>query len=92
VVLLQNPTPEAVTGEIVFFTGSGGPALWQEPFSLVPGATLALNTSSIAALQGQSGSVRVASDAPYGALMGKAVAVEPATGFTFDTPLVPRPR
>jgi hypothetical protein len=35
----------------------------------------------------QSGSVRVTHDCEYGALAGKAVAVEPATGFTFDTPL-----
>jgi hypothetical protein len=34
----------------------------------------------------------VAHDGAYGALAGKAVALEPATGFTFDTPLVPRPR
>jgi hypothetical protein len=30
-------------------------------------------------------------DGPYGSLAGKAVAVEPATGFTFDTALAPRP-
>jgi hypothetical protein len=29
-------------------------------------------------------------DAPHGALIGKMVSVEPATGFTFDTPLVLR--
>jgi len=34
----------------------------------------------------------VTSDAPYGTLVGKAVAVEPATGFTFDTPMRARPR
>jgi hypothetical protein len=35
----------------------------------------------------QSGAVRITHDCEYGALAGKAVAVEPATGFTFDTPL-----
>jgi hypothetical protein len=29
-------------------------------------------------------------DAPYGALAGKGVALEPATGFAFDSPMVPR--
>jgi hypothetical protein len=29
---------------------------------------------------------------PYGSLTGKAVALEPATGFSFDTPLTPRAR
>jgi len=91
VVLLQNPTPEPVTGHLAFF-GSDGTWLSYPSFALGPGAGLALNTSSIGVLQGQSGSIRVTSDAPYGALQGKAVAVEPATGFTFDTPLVPRPR
>ena len=28
----------------------------------------------------------------YAGLAGKAVALEPATGFSFDTPLLPRPR
>jgi hypothetical protein len=39
-----------------------------------------------------SGSVRVAHGCGYGGLSGKAVSVEPATGFTFDTPMVHRPR
>ena len=90
-VLLQDPTPEVVTGRLVF-SAADGSELWQEPFSIAPGGTLVLNTASLAALQGQSGAVRVASDAPYGALRGKAVAVEPATGFSFDTPLVYKPR
>jgi hypothetical protein len=34
----------------------------------------------------------LASPDGYGALSGKAVAVEPSTGFTFDTPLLPRLR
>jgi hypothetical protein len=32
----------------------------------------------------------IAHDARYGDLTGKTVALEPATGFSFDTPLVPR--
>ena len=31
-------------------------------------------------------------DGPYGGLTGKAVALEPATGYSFDTPLEPRRR
>jgi hypothetical protein len=42
-------------------------------------------------LPGHSGSIRIAHGCGYGGLSGKAVALEPATGFTFDTPLVPRP-
>jgi hypothetical protein len=36
--------------------------------------------------------VTISSNAPYGALGGKAVALEPATGLTFDAALEPRPR
>jgi hypothetical protein len=38
------------------------------------------------------GSVWVTHDAPYGGLVGKVVGLDPATGFSFDTPLAPRPR
>ena len=31
-------------------------------------------------------------DGRYGELVGKAVALEPATGFSFDSPLETRPR
>jgi hypothetical protein len=32
------------------------------------------------------------SSTPYGALAGKAVALEPASGFSFDSPLTYKPR
>jgi hypothetical protein len=51
---------------------------------------LVLDTSTIA--PDASGSVTVAHDAPFGGLVGKAVALEPSTGFSFDTPLEPRPK
>jgi len=41
---------------------------------------------------GQSGSATVTHDGGYGDLVGKSVALEPATGFAFDTTLVLRPR
>jgi hypothetical protein len=44
-----------------------------------------LATSGIAALTGQSGGASISHSGPYGALVGKAAALEPATGFTFDT-------
>jgi hypothetical protein len=40
----------------------------------------------------QAGSVRIPHSCGYGGLSGKAVSVEPATGFTFDTPVLHRPR
>ena len=51
---------------------------------------LVLDTAAV--VPGASGSLTVAHDGPYGGLVGKAVALEPSTGFSFDTPLEPRPR
>jgi hypothetical protein len=51
-----------------------------------------LNTATLPRLQGTSGSMTVSHDAPHGVLAGKAVALEPATGFTFDSPMEPRLR
>jgi hypothetical protein len=49
-----------------------------------------LNTSTLGFAAGTSGSVVISHTCGYGGLTGKAVALEPATGFTFDTQLVPR--
>jgi hypothetical protein len=51
-----------------------------------------LNTGTVPALAGNSGSATIAQLGGYGALTGKAVAVEPATGFTFDTAITPAAR
>ena len=88
VVLLQNFSPPA-TGRLYFWSASGG-LLHTQPFTLGARASLALNTSSLAPLQNQSGSVTLSHDAPYGGLAGKTVAIEPASGFAFDTAFLPR--
>lgn len=51
--------------------------------AVVPTATVVPN---------QSGAVRIAHTCGYGGLAGKAVSLESATGFAFDTPLVGRAR
>jgi hypothetical protein len=91
IVLLENRSDEPVAG-ILWFWSTSGVMLRAQPFSLLPRAGLVLNTSSLAAVAGKAGSVTVSHDGSYGALAGKAVALEPATGFTFDTPLEYRPR
>jgi hypothetical protein len=48
------------------------------------------NSSTAGFAAGTSGSVIVAHTCGYGGLAGKAVALEPSTGFTFDTALIPR--
>ena len=91
VVLLQNPGSDSVAASVRFWSPSGA-LLATHEVTLAAKGLLALNTSGIAALAGQSGSLTVGHDAPHGVLVGKAVALEPATGFAFDTPLEPRPR
>ena len=91
VVVLQNASSSAVQGRVYFWSAQGS-LLFSSPFGLGPRATHVLSTSSIAQLQGQSGSVTVTSDAPYGALTGKAVGLQPSTGFSFDSPMLTRSR
>lgn len=90
-VVLENPTSSPVTGTLHFWNAAGA-ALFSQPLNIAPRATLVFATSTVPALQGQSGSITVSHDAPYGALTGKAVSLEPATGFSFDTLLQARPR
>jgi subtilisin-like proprotein convertase family protein len=90
VIVIANPTDEVVTGTLWFYQ-SGGTLLASQAVSINPKATFVLNTSTLAPLVGQAGAATFSNDAPYGALAGKGVAVEPATGFTFDTAMVPRP-
>jgi hypothetical protein len=53
---------------------------------------LIFNSATIPALLGVSGTVTVAHDGRHGDLAGKGVALEPATGFSFDSPMLPRAR
>jgi hypothetical protein len=90
ILLVQNTRGDAVTGLVHFFE-PGGTLRHSQPFTIAARGLLVLNTAAVAALSGQSGSVLVAHDGGYGALSGKAVALEPATGFAFDTPMAPMP-
>jgi hypothetical protein len=91
VLVLANPGADPVA-LAVHFWGPGGTLLATHTPAgpLAPHGVLVLNTSTI--VPGASGSVTVAHDAGYGGLAGKTVALEPSTGFSFDTPLEPRPR
>lgn len=88
VLFLQNTTTEPVNGRVVFWRPTGG-AVSNVGFLLQPRELYVLPTSSFVS---GGGSVTVAADAPYGALAGKAVSLEVTTGFSFDTPMLPRPR
>jgi len=90
VVIVQNPRAQTLNGHIHFWSVAGT-LLVTEPFTLGPQATVVVNTSSLPALEGQAGSITVSHDGPYGGIAGKTVALEPATGFSFDSPLESRP-
>jgi hypothetical protein len=91
VVMLQNPTAEPVTATLSFWSAAGTLLATHTAASLPPKGLLVLPTAGIPALAGASGSMTAVHDAPYGALAGKTVALEPSTGFSFDSPMVPRP-
>jgi hypothetical protein len=89
VLVLQNTTDRWVSAVVHFWHPSGG-SYPQMPVFLPPHGTQLIPTQQ--ALPGQSGSVTIAHDGPYGALAGKAVGLDPATGFSFDSPLGYKPR
>ncbi len=91
VLVVQNATDRAVAGRAYFWSGTGM-LLGSQPFTLAARGAYVLSTASVPGVAGQGGSVTIAHDGGYGALAGKAVALEPATGFSFDSPMVSRAR
>ena len=90
VLVLRNESAVAVSGTLWFWRGSDGAVAGTQGFTLPAHGAVTINTAPIA--PGASGSVTITHDGRHGELGGKAVAVEPATGFTFDTVLELRPR
>ena len=89
VLLLQNPTNYQITGTVYFWDINGN-QVGNHPFNLAGKNTLVLNTSTVPGANGVGGAVTLAHDGRYGDLSGKTVALEPATGFSFDSPMLPR--
>ena len=52
-----------------------------------PKQLFVLNTASVSGVGGQGGTMTVSHDAAFGELAGKTVALEPSTGFSFDSPM-----
>jgi hypothetical protein len=91
ILLIQNAADAPLSGHVWFRDGSGS-AIGEQAFSLGPRAAFVLDTRTVPGVDGASGTMAISHDGSRGAVMGKAVAVEPATGFTFDTPVIERPR
>jgi hypothetical protein len=88
VLLLQNATSQSCMLHI-YYLDTGGQQIGPVHLVGLGSHELRVFTSG---QPNQSGSVRIAHGCGYGGLSGKAVSIEPATGFTFDTPLLYRPR
>jgi hypothetical protein len=91
VVVLDNTTSQAVTANVDFWYTNGA-LLASVPLTIQPRGVGVVNASTVPGLAGLNGSVTITHDGSYGALQGKAVSLEPAAGFAFDTPLENRPR
>ena len=87
VLLLQNPASYPVNGK-VYLWDAAGTLVATSSFALPARQLLVLNTATVAA--GVGGTLTIAHDGRYGDLAGKTVALEPSTGFSFDSPMVPR--
>lgn len=88
VLLTQNASVVPITANIYFWSTTGTLAATRT-VTLGAKAMDVFNTSLAAA--GVSGHLTVAHDGPHGGLNVKSVALEPSTGFSFDTPGVFRP-
>jgi hypothetical protein len=90
VIVVQNPRSGPVVGLVHFYNASG--ILLQSVGLSVPAYGVnVISTGSLPLLAGLSGSAQITHDGGYGGLTGKAVALEPSTGFTFDTLIAPIP-
>jgi hypothetical protein len=91
VLVLQNTGTTPVAGHAHFWSTTGMLVATQ-PFTMPPRGSYVVNTSTIPGAGGVGGTIALSHDGSYGVVVGKAVVVEPSTGFVFDTALVPRPR
>ena len=91
ILLLQNPTDATIHANVFFWDASGSLVATQS-VPVPPKNVVVLNTSGVPGVNNTSGSISVASDGRYGELTGKTVALEVATGFSFDSPMIVRAR
>jgi hypothetical protein len=85
VLLIQN-TSNVPVAETTFYWNTSGTLLGTSSTTLGPKALSVFPLTSFPALVGQGGSITITHDGSYGGLNVKTVALEPSTGFSFDTP------
>jgi hypothetical protein len=89
ILIIQNAADTGASGN-VYFRNTAGALVSTTPFGLAAQATLVLNTA-VGNAAGTSGTMTISHTGRYGDLAVKAVALDPATGFSFDTPGQYRP-
>lgn len=90
VLLLSNQAPHDVQGHMHFYD-IPGQLVESVPFVIPRSGMLVFQSYLRQSLMGGNGSATITHNAGYGELVGKAISVEPATGFTFDTAITPVP-
>jgi uncharacterized repeat protein (TIGR01451 family) len=89
VLILNNPTNAPIAAS-VYYRNTAGVLVATQAVTLAPKATQVVNTATVPGANGVGGAITIAHDGRYGDLVGKTVALEPATGFSFDAALEPR--
>jgi hypothetical protein len=93
VLIVQNATTWTRNiGGVIHFWSPSGTELGVHGLSLAARAALVLNTSTVPAAAGQAGTITIDHNGGYGGLSVKAVALEPTTGFSFDSPGLYKPQ
>jgi hypothetical protein len=90
VLILHNVSELPMTGNIHLFN-TAGTRVGNQAFTLPVNNHIVVVTSTIPGGANTAGVITVSHNGRYGSLSGKAVVLDPGTGFSFDTPLVPKP-
>jgi hypothetical protein len=90
VLLTQNASEVPINATFFYWDAAGNLLQTGSLINFPPKQLNVFALSNFPTLVGKSGHITVANDAPYGQLNIKCVALEPSTGFSFDTPGVYR--
>jgi hypothetical protein len=85
-VLMSQNVSDVTINAHYFYWATNGTLLQTGTLTLTPHQLNVFLTTNFPPLVGVGGSITIAHDGPYGGLNVKSVALEPSTGFSFDTP------
>jgi hypothetical protein len=95
VLIIQNPDQSSTAVGIAYLWPSTGGTtpVTTYGFILAPRAAAVVNLATLngGVANGTAGTITITNNARYGVLAVKAVALEPATGFSFDSPGLYKP-